>query len=153
MGNRGCASHPGHPKIGSHLGGAGRNSRPLTTAPRGGRGPSLASLVALGRSLTLAHYSILRKLRYSSIGPKGIFFTNDIIFKSNTFFPTRLSWKQNIVKTGPYDRTLAIDAIYFTYLSLFYTKGACSVGYSEIFRLILSESYIREFFPPEFPKF
>ena len=62
--------------------GAGRNNRPLTAAPRGGRRPSLASLVALGcwlvgrtLVLVLVRYSISVRMLYSSIGPKGKFFT------------------------------------------------------------------------------
>ena len=63
------------PESDSLFGGAGRYNRPLTATPRGGRGPSLASLVALGYSLTLVRHSIYFIISYSSIGPKGIFFT------------------------------------------------------------------------------
>ena len=48
-----ASSHPRRPKSDSLFGGAGRSNRPFTAAPRGGRGLSLASLVALGCSLTL----------------------------------------------------------------------------------------------------
>ena len=43
---RGCASHPRHPKSDILSGCACRNNRSLPASPRGGRGPSLASLVA-----------------------------------------------------------------------------------------------------------
>ena len=47
VGLQGCASHEIHPKSDNLSGGAGRNHRPLTAAPRGRPGPLLASLVAL----------------------------------------------------------------------------------------------------------
>ena len=96
---RGCASHPRQPKSDSLFGGAGRNNRPLTKAPLGGRGPSLASLVALGCSLALVRCLIF--LAKYAIGPKGNFF--EVLFKSNQiyFFPLRLLLKKNLVKTGP----------------------------------------------------
>ena len=64
---RGCASPPRHLKSDSLLGGAGRNIQPLGAAPRGGRGPSLASLAALGCSLTPVRYPIAIKTSHSVI--------------------------------------------------------------------------------------
>ena len=63
VGFRACARHPRRPKRDSIYGGAGRNNRPLTAAPWGGRGPSLASLVALGVgcSLTLVRNKFFSK--------------------------------------------------------------------------------------------
>ena len=85
VGLRGCASHPRHHKSDSLFGGAGRNYRLLTAAPRGGRGPLLASsLVDLWCSLTLVRYSISKKMRCSSIGLKGIFFTK--LYSNQTIF-------------------------------------------------------------------
>ena len=69
LGLRGCTSHRRYPKNDSLFGGAGRNSRPLTAAPRGGRGPSLASLVALWCSLTLVRYSIFFNALFLDIYP------------------------------------------------------------------------------------
>ena len=74
VGLGGYASHPRRPKSDSLFGGVGRNNRPPTAAHKGGRGPSLVSLVALGCILALVGYSFFFQLRYSSIGPKGIFF-------------------------------------------------------------------------------
>ena len=58
VGLRGCASRPIRLKSDSLFGNAGRNDRPLAAAPRGGRWPSLASLVVLGFSLPLVRDSI-----------------------------------------------------------------------------------------------
>ena len=93
VGLRGCASHPRHPQSDSLFGGAGRNNRPLTVAPRGGRGPSLASSVALWCSLALVRYSIFffENTLFLDRDPKAYFFTK---FYSIHFFPTRLSRKR-----------------------------------------------------------
>ena len=53
-------AHPRDPKSDSLLAGAGKNNLPVAAALRGGRLPSLASLVANGCFLTFARYSNFR---------------------------------------------------------------------------------------------
>ena len=82
-------AHPRDPKRDSLLAGAGKNNLPAAAALRGGRLPSLASLVSNGFFLTLWVIRILE--RYSNIrtqhatprylGRKVVLFTN---FYSNT---------------------------------------------------------------------
>ena len=71
VGLRGCASHPRRPKSDSLFGGAGRNNRPQTAAPRGECGLSLASLVALWCSLAVVCYSIFYKCAILRYNPKA----------------------------------------------------------------------------------
>ena len=103
---RSCTSHPRHPKSDSLVGGAGRNSQPLASAPRGGCGSSPSSLAALGSLLTLVCDSIfLLKIRHSSIGPKlrsicTRFYSNQITF----FFFCSITLKKLLGNTAPYNR-------------------------------------------------